>query len=318
MPRKAIKLEVTPTDSIKVEAEPKNKEIAITEPKLDIEPMTVSPAVLRDRMKLETERRKVLTDYISANLVPGKDYGTIEFQTKSGKTVESKPTLFKPGAEKFCSLFGLQATFEKDYETWEMMGSKPGTIAYICKLTTKSGSVVGEGRGIAEITEKQGWTFNNCVKIAEKRAQIDAVLRSGGLSDFFTQDLEDQAQQHPQQATRPQNAWHGPEEKITQPQMRLLFQVLRHADRTKAQFEAQILKRLNVIGVENLSKKHATAILDQLIKQYGMPPREEAKPQPPQEEVPVIQLDDEQEEAAPAWEDINKKTSGPWDNPDQN
>ena len=51
--------------------------------------------------------------------------------------------------------------------------------------------VVGEGRGAARLDEKHGWTENNCIKIAEKRAQVDAVLRTVGLSEIFTQDAED-------------------------------------------------------------------------------------------------------------------------------
>jgi len=52
--------------------------------------------------------------------------------------------------------------------------------------------LAGEGRGAADITEKQG-SANTAIKIAEKRAKLDAVLATGGLSDFFSQDLEDVA-----------------------------------------------------------------------------------------------------------------------------
>ena len=44
--------------------------------------------------------------------------------------------------------------------------------------------MVGEGRGAVRLDERKGWTENNCIKIAEKRAQI-------GLSEVFTQDTED-------------------------------------------------------------------------------------------------------------------------------
>src|SRR5690606_29527760 len=35
---------------------------------------------------------------------------------------------------------------------------------------------------------------NTCLKMAKKRAQVDAALTVGSLSDIFTQDLEDMAE----------------------------------------------------------------------------------------------------------------------------
>ncbi|MBL7141790.1 hypothetical protein ISS21_01695 [Patescibacteria group bacterium] len=142
-------------------------------------------------MKLEQERRKLMTDYINRNFKPSVDFITIEFNTKSGGKVKSKPSLSKAGSEKWLSLFHFRAIFKKDVETFEMAGNPTGLFTYICELLNAKGEVIGEGRGAANINEKQNWTANNAIKIAEKRAQIDAVLRTGSLSDFFTQDLED-------------------------------------------------------------------------------------------------------------------------------
>ena len=55
-----------------------------------------------------------------------------------------------------------------------------------CELVYRdTGEIVGEGRGAARLDEFRGWTENNCLKIAEKRAQIDAVLRTVGLSEVL-------------------------------------------------------------------------------------------------------------------------------------
>lgn len=147
-----------------------------------------SPAQLREQMQSDTEIRQIITEYIKNAMVEGKDYGTITI-----KGAKSKPSLFKPGAEKFCGLFKIRPTFKKDTETVEMLGNTPGIIAYICELVDSRGIVIGEGRGTAKTDPKGGSDFdiNKQVKIAQKRAQIDAVLRTGGLSDFFTQDMED-------------------------------------------------------------------------------------------------------------------------------
>lgn len=151
---------------------------------------------LKTQIAVETEKRKLIKEYIAKHLVRGTDYGQIHIAKNCPNKYNckneyhfSKDVLFKPGAEKFSSLFKLRAEFTKDAETWEMLGSNPGTVAYLCKLFTATGVLVGEGRGIASISEKGN--ANTAVKIAEKRAKMDAILATGALSDFFTQDLED-------------------------------------------------------------------------------------------------------------------------------
>jgi hypothetical protein len=111
-----------------------------------------------------------------------------------GGNSEGNPGAWKPGAEKVCSLLQLRPTFAPDQATQELAGSAPGLFAYVCWLVNRDGRVVGEGRGAAELGERRGWTANNAIKIAEKRSQVDAVLRVAGLSELFTQDLEDAEQ----------------------------------------------------------------------------------------------------------------------------
>jgi hypothetical protein len=152
------------------------------------------------RIREETKMRALLTKFITDHMKDGTDFGRIhvsracpdkykcKYEVNPGHW--SKPSLFKPGAEKVSSLFHLRAAYVKDLETWEMAGSIPGLFCYKCELIDGSGAVAGEGRGSCSTTEKQG-NQNNAIKIAEKRAKVDAVLSTGALSDFFTQDLED-------------------------------------------------------------------------------------------------------------------------------
>jgi hypothetical protein len=159
-----------------------------------------SPQDLKIAVDNQTALRKVLEQYIRDNMVNKTDYGIIHVKKKEEcpKPWEcenpyhySKPSLFKPGAEKFASLFRLTARFKKDVETCEMAGSVPGLFAYMCELVNSSGEVVGEGRGACSAAEKSG-SMNTAIKIAQKRAQMDATLRYGALSGFFTQDMEDE------------------------------------------------------------------------------------------------------------------------------
>lgn len=116
---------------------------------------------------------------VNAICIEGKDYHVIQ----------GKKSLAKGGAEKIASIFKWNASFKADEDTLKMVGDTPGLIAYVCTLT-QGDNFIGEGRGSALVAKNQG-DVNKTIKMAQKSAFIDAVLRSSGLSDFFTQDLED-------------------------------------------------------------------------------------------------------------------------------
>lgn len=121
-------------------------------------------------------KRSEFITKVNKTMVEGKDYHVIQ----------GKKSLAKGGAEKIASIFGWQASFRKDSDVTEAF-KLDGLIAYTCELQ-KSGQFVGEGRG-SSLLQKNNGDPNKTVKMAQKSAFIDAVLRSSGLSDFFTQDL---------------------------------------------------------------------------------------------------------------------------------
>lgn len=129
---------------------------------------------------------------VQKTLKKDHDYGVIP-------GTGSKPTLLKPGAEKILMLMGLTSEYEviekvQDYDR--------GFFAFTVKCTlSKSDIKVTEGVGHANTREKRyvsgrqqdAYTLANTVlKMAKKRAQVDAVLTVASLSEIFTQDLEDQ------------------------------------------------------------------------------------------------------------------------------
>ena len=124
------------------------------------------------------ELRQKFIAKVNAICVEGKDYHVIQ----------GKKSLAKGGAEKIASIFKWTAKFDKDTESLEMLGEVKGLVAYKCTLM--NGQFVGEGRGAAMLARNNG-DPNKTLKMAQKSAFIDAVLRASGLSDFFTQDLED-------------------------------------------------------------------------------------------------------------------------------
>ena len=101
--------------------------------------------------------------------------------------IKGKKSLSKGGAEKLCSIYNLSATFEKDAETMSSF-SIPGLIAYTCTLS-RHGVVQGQGRGCSTLAKCEG-DPNKAIKMAEKSSYISATIRTTGLSDIFTQDLE--------------------------------------------------------------------------------------------------------------------------------
>ena len=104
-------------------------------------------------------------------------------------TIKGKKSLAKGGAEKLASIYNLIATFEKDKESLDMLGNVKGLIAFVCTLS-KFGVIAGQGRG-SDTLERNQNDPNKALKMTQKRAFVDAVIRTTGLSDIFTQDIED-------------------------------------------------------------------------------------------------------------------------------
>lgn len=140
---------------------------------------------------------------VQKTLRPEQDFGTIPGT--------NKPTLLKPGAEKILMLMGLTSEYEIIDKVEDYTG---GFFAYTVKSSLlKNGQLITEGFGSANTKEnryrlnewseeehKKVWTggyqdpytlVNTVLKMAKKRAQVDAALTVGSLSNVFTQDIED-------------------------------------------------------------------------------------------------------------------------------
>ena len=105
--------------------------------------------------------------------------------------IVGKKSLAKGGAEKLASIYQFTATFEKDTDTLDMLSDVKGLVSYVCNLH-RGDMLIGQGRGAATLGEKNMSNDpNKTIKMAQKRAYVDAVIRTTGLSDIFTQDLED-------------------------------------------------------------------------------------------------------------------------------
>jgi hypothetical protein len=166
-----------------------------------------NPEALAAQLESFSKARELFVDWLFNRLVAGIDYMLIHRKVGArgnktdcpnkgdGKSTScaacgGKATLGKPGSEKICGLLQLRPRFKRDVDAWEMLGGEAGLVTLVCELVTPASVVVAEGRGARHRDQDFG-DVNKCLKMAQKSAQTDAVLRCAGLSEIFTQDLED-------------------------------------------------------------------------------------------------------------------------------
>lgn len=154
---------------------------------------------------------------VQKTLKQGHDFGEVPGT--------SKPTLLKPGGEKICMLFGLNPEYEflqstedydKEFFSYNIRctlfrngqpvaqgvgscNSKEKKYRFI-NVDTIPDSYIGASESFVDKYGRTKYKINNpdicslvntILKMAKKRAFIDAVLQVASLSEVFTQDLED-------------------------------------------------------------------------------------------------------------------------------
>lgn len=135
------------------------------------------------------QRLVMLQSFVKELMIPGLDYGLIPGCPK--------PSLFKSGAEKLCDIYGfskLIAVIHR-FEDWQ-----EGFFSYEVKATLVNkltGLVEAEGVGSCNSKERKykgqdAFNITNTIlKMAKKRALVDAVLSATRSSGIFSQDIED-------------------------------------------------------------------------------------------------------------------------------
>lgn len=183
-----------------------------------VSPLDLPNDVFEAGLARRKHNRAAILNWIREALVEGTDYGRIHLFNRErcafarrGEAEScpinshwSKPSLFKPGAEKICGMLGVTVHYPNltAYEQAALSGQRLGTIILRCELRDSQERTVAEGIGARSVQQDNG-DLNKALKMAGKSAHIDATLRMAGLSEVFTQDLEDM-QLGP--ASRPQAA----------------------------------------------------------------------------------------------------------------
>jgi hypothetical protein len=173
---------------------------------ITLSPLDMPTAQFRAGLSRRKENRHLLMEWVRSELVDGVDFGRVHIASKDkceharyGRVREcnnpwhwSKPSLFKPGAEKISGMLGMTVHYPSltAFETAVLSGAPITCVMLRCELHYAHGQVVAEGVGARNLNQDYG-DFNKALKMAEKSAHIDATLRLAGLSEVFTQDLED-------------------------------------------------------------------------------------------------------------------------------
>lgn len=155
---------------------------------LSVSPLDLPETQFQEALLRRQRNRHQLLQWISSSLKDGVDYGSIP--TKRGL---SKPSLRKPGAEKILGMLGLAAHFAVSNNR------DPDHIIVECLLQDAQSRVLAHGLGARTLKQDSG-DINKVLKMASKSSMIDAVLKLAGLSEIFTQDLEDMVA--PKEVTR--------------------------------------------------------------------------------------------------------------------
>lgn len=233
------------------------------------QPMDIVPsfAITLEEAK---QRVQMLQDFVKEIMIPGQDYGVVPGVPK--------PTLFKPGAEKLTDIFGFSKQVEilNRIEDWES-----GIFSYEVKVSLinkRNQLIEAEGIGSCNTREKKYRSqdpynvINTVLKMAKKRALIDAVLSATRSSGIFTQDIEDldqpntvpTATQRPQSlpATIPAQPNYA---MITQPQMRKIQTLAEAIGMNPQHVQAIIQDMFRVNHTSKLTKNQASNLIQHLL-----------------------------------------------------
>lgn len=189
-----------------VEAQPLPQPVPIPHTAITVSPLDLPAEQFKAGLDRRKANRELLMEWLRSALVEGVDFGRIHVASKErcqfarqGRVKEcgdphhwSKPSLFKPGAEKITGMLGMTVHYPSlpDYEQAVLNGIALTTVMLRCELRDAHGRPVAEGVGARSVGQDYG-DINKTLKMAEKSAHIDATLRLAGLSEIYTQDIED-------------------------------------------------------------------------------------------------------------------------------
>lgn len=152
------------------------------------------------------KNHQAFLDFVDKHLVEGIDFGKIHRPPRRAQCYDgdackieshfTKPSMFKPGAEKVLGWLGATPTWPNlpAYEELALSGEPIQTIILRSEARLSDGTCIGYGFGGRTVEYKEDGAYkdlNRDLKMAKKSAMIDCAITSSRLSEHFTQDVED-------------------------------------------------------------------------------------------------------------------------------
>ena len=175
-------------------------------PNKTTKPVTITSTTLSEKTKparkATIRKAKENPVPVSAPTIPLNDIEAIVAKhLKAGRHYDhlpntTKPTLLKSGAEILADVFGFRTTTKviNRIENYD----KQFVLYEVCvTVFDKDANILAEGLGSCNSRERKylrtdfATNLNTVLKIAKKRAFVDAILTATHASRVFTQDMED-------------------------------------------------------------------------------------------------------------------------------
>lgn len=192
--------------------------------------------------------------------------------TRNGIKAFNQPILLKAGAEKLAFGFGLcqRYTIESKIEQHDENGM---FFYYLvrCDLVKPNEwgeTVLSNSYGSANTAEKRNGfnsaadAANSTLKMAQKRALVGAALAISGLSDMFTQDIENETFMR----SADDIVTEKPESPVTTKQIRRLYAIAAEHGMNQQQAK-QKLAAMGYTSTKDIKQKDYDAVCDALAKE---------------------------------------------------
>lgn len=214
-------------------------------------------------------RIELLQEFVKEMMVEGLDFGFIP-------GCGAKPSLLKPGAEKLCDIFGLAKYIKvtNRLEDWEK-----GLFSYEVKavlINKRTGLIEAEGIGSCNSKENKYKLqdpysiVNTILKMAKKRALVDATLSVTRSSGLFTQDVEDiEIVKDSPKSTTHFVSNNTPTKMATEKQLNKMYFMTKQMNMPGTTARQLLKDRYNADSSDQLTSKQASDFINHLTELQG-------------------------------------------------
>lgn len=160
-------------------------------------PLDAQPEQFRQQLQNRQDNYDALAMHLRGVLIPGKDFGKIHVAKGCDNKWNcenprhfSGYELFASGADKILGILGLAVAYPdlQDYKRAVLKGLVLAEVIADAQILGSGEQVIASGAGACTREQVNG-DLNRCIKMACKRARLDAVKRLPVVSALFEADF---------------------------------------------------------------------------------------------------------------------------------